>query len=72
MFVTAKVIWRIFTIFYVISFKRDIESAIIPVDEQGESHTPVFRLILTSPENQDMDVSHGEDANKSVEPGHDK
>lgn len=57
-FLISKVIWKIFTIFYVHKFRRNLEFGLINHPRDGS--LPVFRMILTSPENWNVDVSDAE------------
>lgn len=64
-FVLFKMFWRIFTILYVHTFRKDLQSGSTSrnphlAEEDHLTLTPVFRLILTSPENCEVDVSDNE------------
>jgi len=71
-FTLIKFVWRIFTIYFVICFKRDLEGGLVLEEEaagafyhsQSETRNPslipVFKMIVTNPENCDVDITNND------------
>jgi hypothetical protein len=68
----GKFIWRILTIFFVVRFIQDLQAGIPSSDPatdaalpssnttRSPSLVPVFKLIVTNPDNRDLDITNNE------------